>query len=123
MMIIGERRNHEIEKLALPNNLKKLTRGEYVHPDLEFRCNEIFYSAQEEDFSPENFDVVPLWESDSSITAFYTDADGPVFVFYYVEEINSYKVIGRTVSDLVDFLVENYAEYENEAELKALLLS
>ena len=62
MMITGNLRELEIEKLNLTSSLLKLTRGEFVHEDLEFRCKKPKYSLEAEDFSPSGLDVIPLWE-------------------------------------------------------------
>lgn len=123
MMILGDKRHEMIDDLCMSDSLKKLTAGEFVHDELEFRCLKLKYSLEPEDFSPAGLDVVPLWESDTSITGFYLDDNSePVFVHYYVEDINDYKVVGKSVADLVDFLVGEYVDYDFEKEVRGILL-
>lgn len=123
MMILGEKRKELINNLKLNSALRGLTDGKYVHDELEFRCLELKYSLEPEGFFPGGLDVVPLWESDLSITGFYLDEnEQPIFIHYYVEEMDDYKVIGNTISDLVDYLVKEYVEYKYEDEVRNLLL-
>lgn len=123
MMILGDKRQKLIDNLNLSDSLKKLTEGAFVHDELEFRCLKLKYSLEPEDFSPAALDVVPLWESDTSITGFYLDDySEPVFINYYVEDIDDYKVVGKCVSDLVEFLIGEYVEYDFENEVRSLLL-
>jgi len=119
MIITGSTRDIEIEKLNLTKPLLKLTKGEFVHDDLEFRCNALKYSLEVDDFSPKGLDIIPLWEGESSITGFYLYDSEPTFITYYIDEIDSPKEIGKSVSDLVDYLVTEYGE--DEAELKMIL--
>ena len=123
MMILGDKRSKLISDLGLSNSLQKLTEGEYVHDELEFRCLKLRYSLEPEDFSPQGLGIVPLWESDITITGFYLDEDSkPVFINYYVEDIDDYRLIGTKVSELVDFLIDEYVEIESENEVRSLLL-
>jgi hypothetical protein len=123
MVILGDKRLKLIDNLNLSDALKKLTSGEFVHDELELRCLELKYSLETEDFSPTDIDAIPLWESDTSITAFYLDENlKPVFIHYYIEDIDDYKVVGRDIYDLVNFLVDEYVDYDLEQEVKALLL-
>ena len=121
-MILDNKRTELIKKLGLNEALLRLTSGESVHDELEFRCLKIKYSLEPEDFSPSNLDVIPLWESDITITGFYLDKkESPVFIHYYVEDIDDYKIIGYSVDELVNFLVEEYVDYDYEDEVRALL--
>jgi len=119
MIITGLTRDAEIEKLNLTEPLLKLTKGEFVHDDLEFRCNGLMYSLESDDFSPKGLDIIPLWEGESSITGFYLYDSVPIFITYYIDNIDSPKQIGKSVSDLVDYLVTEYGE--GKAELKVIL--
>ena len=121
MMITGQQRDTEIAKLNLTSSLAKLTCGEFVHDDLEYRCEAIKYSLEPEDFSPKNLDIIPLWESESSITGFYYENNDPIFVQYYIDDIDNYKTIGKSISELINYLVIEYAE--NEDELRKTLNS
>lgn len=124
MMILGEERERLIDSLNMSKPLRLLTSGGHVHDELDFRCMKIRYSLEPEDFSPTGLDVVPLWESDTSITGFYVDeSNKPVFINYYVEDIDDYKTIGHSIEDLVNFLVEEYVDYSNEDEVRKLLLN
>lgn len=106
------------------NYLLKLTNGEFVHDELEFRCFKLKYSIESDNFAPAGINLVPLWESDSSITGFYNDEhDAPCFIHYYIDGLDSYRTIGKTLTDLVNFLVEEYVDYEFEAEVRDLLLT
>ncbi|WP_104403324.1 hypothetical protein [Vibrio penaeicida] len=117
MIITGSTRDHEIEKLNLTKALLKLSKGEFVHDDLEFRCNTLMYSLDTEDFSPNGLDVVPLWEGESSITGFYIHELKPIFITYNIDEIDSPKKIGNSISDLIDYLAVEYGEDEDELKL------
>ena len=122
MMIIGKVRNEKIGKLGLSDSLLKLSQGQFVHDELEFRCMEIKYSLEDEDFSPSKLDVVPLWESDSSITGFYLNSDNKaIFIHYYIDNIDEYQIIGDSESNLIDFLVSEYVDYDYEKEVRELL--
>jgi hypothetical protein len=122
MMILGDQRQELIDSLEFSESLKSLTRGEYVHDELEFRCQSLKYALEPEDFSPEGINVIPLWESNSSITGFYFDKNSmPVYIHYYVEDIEDYKIIGQNKEDLINFLVEEYVDYEYENEVKSML--
>lgn len=124
MMILGKERQKMIDGLRMNNSLKMLTLGQFVHEELEFRCLELKYSLESEDFSPNGIDLVPLWESDNSITGFYLDDKfKPVFIHYYVDDINDYKVIANSVYSLIDFLVEEYVDYDFEKEVREMLLN
>ncbi|UTV26472.1 hypothetical protein [Photobacterium atrarenae] len=123
MIILGDKRKKLIDNLNFNESLKKLAAGESVHDELDFRCLKLKYSLEPENFYPVELDVVPLWESDTSITGFYLDEKSePVFIHYYVEDIDEYKVVGKSVADLVEFLVEEYVEYDFENEVRTLLL-
>ena len=122
MMILGSKRKEMISNLNLSAPLRKLTNGEYVHDELEFRCQDLKYSLEKDDFSPSNMDLVPLWECDTSITGFYMNDEKPVFVHYYIEDFASLKTIGASVEDLVSYLVNEYVDYDYEAEVTNLLL-
>ncbi|MEL0603056.1 hypothetical protein [Pseudoalteromonas undina] len=119
MIITGSIRDAEIEKLNLTKALLKLTRGEFVHDDLEFRCSGLMYSLETDDFSPKGLDIIPLWEGESSITGFYLFDSKPIFIKYYIDDIDSLIPIGKSVSNLVDYLVTEFGE--NEDELKMIL--
>jgi hypothetical protein len=123
MMILGADRETELKKLGLSNSLMKLTEGEFVHDELEFRCFKSKYALEGDAFAPKTFDLVPLWESDSSITGFYKKGDSTFFVHYYIDDINDIKVIGESVSDLIEFLVSEYVDYDYESEVRNLLLN
>lgn len=112
-------RELQIGKLNLTIALLKLTRGEFVHEDLEFRCNKPKYYLEPEDFSPSDLDVVPLWESDYTITGFYFEGSTPVFVVYDVDNLDEIREIGRSIDDLISFLVDEYAE--NEGQVRNVL--
>ena len=120
MLILGAQRDLAIESLRLPTALEKLTRGEFVHRDLEFRCRKLSYSLEPEVFSPKGLEMIPLWEGESSITGFYYTNGSPTFVIWYVDEIESPIKIGHSVADLVDYLVSRYGE--DEPELRHALL-
>jgi len=123
-MILGEERERLIDGLKLSPSLRSMASGESVHDELEYRCLELKYSLEAEDFAPKGIDVVPLWESDISITGFYMGEDEcPVFIHYYVDDIESYRVVGRTIDELVGFLVSEYVDYEFEEEVRGLLLN
>jgi hypothetical protein len=122
MMILGPKRDKLIDNLNLSVPLKKLTKGEYVHDELEFRCLELKYSLEPADFSPRELKLVPLWESDISITGFYLNGDDTVFIHYYIEDITDFKKIGSSVDELVDYLVREYVDYDYEDEVRGLLL-
>lgn len=123
MMILGAKRLKLINGLGISKALKALTNGEHVHEELEFACRGLSYSLESEDFSPAGLDFVPLWESDLSITGFFIDKHSdPIFIHYYVEDIESYKIIGKTVEELVNFIVEEYVDCGFENEVKHLLL-
>ncbi|MZR62652.1 hypothetical protein [Alcanivorax sp. DP30] len=114
-------RKLKISKLNLTSALLKLTRGEFVHEDLEFRCNEPKYYLESEAFYPSGLDVTPLWESDHTITGFYFDGATPVFVVYCVDGLDEVREVGRSVEDLIGYLVEEYAE--NEEQVRSVLSS
>ena len=116
-----QERELKINQLHLTSSLLKLTRGDFVHEDLEFRCNEPKYYLEPEAFHPSGLDVTPLWESDYAITGFYFDGMTPVFVVYCVDSLDEVKEIGRSVEDLIGYLVEEYAE--NEEKLRNVLSS
>jgi len=113
-MILNEQRDKAIKNLNLPKSLLKLIEGEFVHEDLEFRFNPLSYSLESEDFSPSGLDVTPLWESDSSITGFYLKEDKPIFITYYVDDMDDFKTIGESVDELIEYLVVEYGEDEDE---------
>ncbi|WP_444958088.1 hypothetical protein [Microbulbifer sp. ZKSA002] len=120
MIIIGKERDKEIKNLDFPDAIHSLMNGEFVHEDLEYRFAPLKYSLENEDFSPQGIDVIPLWESDYSITGFYLENASPVFITYYIDDINSIKRIGASVVELVEYLVEKYGE--DEEQLKSALL-
>ena len=122
MMILGSKRDKLIDSLNLSVPMKKLTKGKYVHDELEFNCLELSYSLEPEDFSPPNLQFIPLWESELSITGFYLDGTKTVFIHYYIEDIDDFNVIGYCVNDLIDFLIRKYVEYDYEEEVKKLLV-
>lgn len=120
MLITGNRRDRELEKLSLPPAILALTHGDVVHQDLEFRCQKLKYSHEPEDFSPPGIDVYPLWEDDLSVTGFfYNEGGGLVFIRHYFEDHDKYLHIGESVQDLIDYLVREYAE--DEQELRSIL--
>ena len=124
MMIIGKNRSEKINELGFSDSLLKLCKGQFIHDELEFRCMEIKYSLEIEDFSPTDLDVVPLWESDSSITGFYLGHNNKaVYIHYYIDDIDKYQTIGKSISDLIDFLVSEYVDYDYEKEVRELLSS
>jgi len=124
MMILGDKRQQMINALNMNESLKKLTFGEFVHDELEFVCFKLKYAFELDDFSPKGIDMVPLWESDSSITGFYLDqTKNPVFIHYHIEDIDEYKIIGKNITDLVNFLIHEYVDYGFEDEVKKLLLN
>lgn len=123
MVLLGDEREIGISKLGFGINLLRLTKGEFVHEELEFRCFPIKYSLEGETFAPEGIDLLPLWESDSSITGAMFQAGSPVFIHYYIDEIDDYTEIGGSVDELIDFLVDEYVEYEFEQEVRELLKS
>ena len=123
MMILGKERDKLIDSLNLTESMRKLTKGEFVHDELEFRCNKVKYSLGPEDFSPAGLDVIPLWESETSIMGFYLDEEEqPNFIHYYIEDINDYEIIGNTIDDLVKYLIGEYVEFGYEDEVKQILL-
>lgn len=123
MMILGDQRYRLIESLGFNDKLKALTKGNVIHSELEFRCMSLKYSLEPEDFCPDGIDVIPLWESESSITGFYLDdLEKPIFIHYGVESIEDYKVLGSSISDLVNFLVSEYVDYAYEDEVRDLLV-
>jgi len=121
MMILNEQRDKAIKNLNLPNNLLKIIEGEFIHEDLEFRFNPLRYSLESEDFSPSGLDVIPLWESDNSITGFYLKEDKPIFITYYVDDMDDFTTIGQSIDELIEYLVEEYGE--DEEELREVLKS
>ncbi|WP_426357551.1 hypothetical protein ACPUVO_13970 [Pseudocolwellia sp. HL-MZ19] len=122
MMILGDKRQKTIDSLNLSDSLKKLVKGEFIHDELEFRCFKLKYSLEPDDFSPQGVDLVPLWESDLTITGFYLDGNlTPVFIHYDIESIEDYKVIAKSLDGLVEFLVSEYVEYDYEDEVRKLL--
>lgn len=123
MMILGDKRQEMINALNMNESLKRLTSGEFVHEELEFVCFKLRYSLELDDFSLNGIDIVPLWESDSSITGFYLDQKKPIFIHYYIEDTDEYKILGKDIIDLVNFLVEEYVDYAFEDEVRNLLLS
>lgn len=123
MMILGDERQRLINQIKFSKSLQKLTNGEHVHDELEFRCLPLSYSLEPEDFSPSGLEVIPLWESEISITGFYMDSDEkPVFIHFYIEDSAEYKVLGSQVSDLVDFIINEYVDYDLEDEVRKILL-
>jgi len=116
---LQEIREEKIQKLGLSENLLKLTRGEYVHEDLEFRCEEPKYYLENESFSPSGKNFTPLWEADSSITGFFLENDKSVFIKLYADDVEDFQIIGESKEDLIEYLVTEYAE--DEEELRNLL--
>jgi len=105
MNVTESEREEAIGKLNLTSSLLKLTRGEFIHEDLEFCCYKPKYYLEPENFSPPGLVVIPLWEVDDSITGFYFEDQEPVFIRYYVDYLDDPKVIGRSVKELIEFLV------------------
>ncbi|WHI46114.1 hypothetical protein [Microbulbifer sp. VAAF005] len=120
MIIIGEKRDKEIKNLEFPDAIHNLMNGEFVHEDLEYRFTPLKYSLENEDFSPQGIDVIPIWESDYSITGFYLENGSPVFITYDIDDLNSINRIGASVLELVEYLVKEYGE--DEEQLKSVLL-
>ena len=114
MMILGDNRDQEIERLKLSKNILKLIQGGFVHEDLEFRCNKLKYSLEPEEFSPEGIDLIPLWEGEYSITGFYISGSSYKFITYYIDDIEAKRIIATNETELIDYLVIQYAEHENE---------
>lgn len=119
MRLTEQDRELEIANIGLTSSLLKLANGEYVHDDLEFRCNKPKYYLEPENFSPKGMKFIPLWEVDDSVTGFYHDSVGPTFIVYYIDEIDNFKKIGSSVKDLIEYLVIEYGE--DEAELRNAL--
>jgi hypothetical protein len=116
MMILGEKREKYLSELKLSTNVYKLTQNESIHPELNDCCRRLAYSSEPEDFSPKDIDVVPLWEGHSSITGFHISNGKPEFIKYYVESIDSFKVIGSSIQEVLTDLIENevFEEIEDE---------
>lgn len=117
MIVLGESRKDIIAKIDFTSAIIKLMAGEFVHDDLDFRFQGLAYSLEKE-MCPEGVDVIPIWEDNLSITGFYLEENVPVFIKYYLEDMEPIE-IGRSVSDLVEHLVTEYGE--NEKELRDIL--
>ena len=118
MMILGEKREEKLRKINFTPAIVRLMDGKFVHDDLEFRFQGLSYSLEDACMAPNDLDVIPMWEDDQSITGFYLSGDRPVFIKYYVEDMEPIE-IGRSVADLIDFIVKEYGE--NESELRSVL--
>lgn len=114
MRITEHARVLKIAKLNLTSGLMKLTLGGFVHEDLEFRCNKPKYYLEPDGFSSPGLDVIPLWESDDMITGFYFEGATPVFIVYYIDSPSAVREIGRSVDELINYLVDEYAENEEQ---------
>lgn len=125
MIILGNQRDEAISKLRLTTNLARLTRGESVHPELDDCCRVLEFCLEPEDFSPSGLDVIPLWEGHSSITGFYLSEGKPTFIFYEVEDIDEFRILGTTLNSVVEDLlsqqVDELLEPEEIDELRSLL--
>lgn len=121
MIIKGALRDKVIGNLGLTNSLLKLTRGEFVHEDLEYQCQSLKYSLEPEDFAPKDIELIPLWESESSITG-VSEIEGEFrYIHYYVDSIESYKIIAKSIEGLINHLVDEFAENERESDVHNLL--
>ncbi len=99
-----------------------LISGVHVHEDFDNRFSKIRYSAEKEDFSPNGLDVVPLLETDLTITGFFIDEnEKPNFIQFDIEDPDDYENIGNTKEDLINFLVEEYVDHKNENLVRSLL--
>ncbi|WP_417358793.1 hypothetical protein [Gallaecimonas pentaromativorans] len=93
-----------------------------MHEDFDNRFSKIRYSAEKEDFSPNGLDVVPLLETDLTITGFFIDEnEKPNFIQFDIEDPDDYENIGNTKEDLINFLVEEYVDHKNENLVRSLL--
>ncbi|MGF1687078.1 hypothetical protein L4C36_10320 [Photobacterium japonica] len=119
MIILGDKRQRCIDSLNLSASLRRLTRGEFVHDDLEYRCYPLTYCLECEAFAPTGMTFIPLWEGESSITGFYVDNHRVHYITFPIEEIDEYSLIGTSMDDLIDYLVQEYGE--NEAALRQTL--
>jgi len=125
MVILGSEREKQLQKLNLSSNIYNLTQNQSIHPELDDCCRRLAYSSEPEDFSPKGIDVIPLWEGHSTITGFHVSNGELEFIKYYVESIDDYKVLGSSITDVINDLIENevFEELENDVinEIKALL--
>ncbi|GHA31945.1 hypothetical protein GCM10007086_01330 [Photobacterium aphoticum] len=99
--------------------LRRLTRGEFVHDDLEYRCYPLTYSLECDQFAPTGMTFIPLWEGESSITGFYVDNNRTHFITFSIEDIDDYSLIGTSIDALIDHLVQQYGD--DEAALRKVL--
>lgn len=110
MIILGDKRQRCIDRLNLSPMLRRLTRGEFVHDDLEYRCYPLTYSLECDQFAPTGMTFIPLWEGESSITGFYVDNNRTHFITFSIEDIDDYSLIGTSIDALIDHLVQQYGD-------------
>ncbi|MFV8784017.1 hypothetical protein ACNKU7_16475 [Microbulbifer sp. SA54] len=118
MMILGEKREEELRKINFTPAIVRLMNGKFVHDDLEFRFQALRYSLAGDSMAPKDIGFIPMWEDDLSITGLYLVENRPVFIKFYVEDMEPIE-IGRSVTDLIEFIVKEYGE--NESELRSIL--
>ena len=58
--------------------------------------------------------MIPLWEGEYSITGFYISGSSYKFITYYIDDIEAKRIIATNETELIDYLVIQYAEHENE---------
>lgn len=125
MMILGSEREKYLGELNLSENVYKLTQNQPVHHELDDCCRRLAYSIEPEDFTPEDVDLIPLWEGHSTITGFHVKNGIFEFIKYYVEDIDNFKVLGASITDVLTDLIENevFEEIEDQDlnEIKSLL--
>jgi hypothetical protein len=103
--------------MELPDNINRLTKGEYVHDMLSDDCHPLSWAIDHPDICPSNCDVVPLWEGDSSITGFMRLEDGVQFVKFDIEDPDRYEILGPTINSVItNLLIRYWTEQEAEDE-------
>lgn len=113
MLILGSSRDKELDRLNLPDNVRRLTRGESVHPQLDDDCRPPQEAADSQVF-PKGLDVIPLWEGHSSVTGFYRRPNGaPEFIRYEFEYPDDYVVLGGSIHSVITNLLAWYWTEEN----------
>lgn len=118
VMVLGAERAARLSKLGLPDGVRRLVLGEMVHPELAPWCRKLSYSVEPEDFAPHGLLLVPLWEGENSITGFYDTADGGrAFIFYYIEDIEAYRIIG---GDIISVFLDLFRRFIDPADVPSV---
>lgn len=114
MLILGDRREHEILTLGLPENVLRLTAGEHVHDMLDDDCRQLKMAIELPDRCPSGKDVVPLWESHSYITGF-VPSEPPQFIKFAQEDPEECRELGSTINSVIgDLLIWYWTEEDAE---------